>query len=82
MNAIRVTLQPSSDGSIHLPLPPELRGVDRLRVVAWLEPEPPKNSKQGAGDWAIQARGIAKLSLGESHDDARMRSLQRKFQIS
>jgi hypothetical protein len=82
MNAIRVTLHPSPDGSVHLPLPPELRGVDRLRVVAWLEPEPPEKNKQGAGAWAIQARGIAKLSPGESHDEARMSSLQRRFGVS
>ncbi len=79
MNAIRATLEPSLDGSVHLPLPPELLGVERLRIVAWLEPATEKPKKQGAGDWAIQARGIAKLLPGESHDEARMVSLQPKF---
>jgi hypothetical protein len=79
MNAIRATLQPSLDGSVHLPLPPELRGVERLRIVAWLEPATEKTKKQGAGDWAIQARGLATLLPEETHDEARFQSLQAKF---
>jgi len=79
MNAIRTTLQPSMDGSVHLPIPPELRGVERLRIVAWLEPATEKSKKHGAGDWAIQARGIVKLSPGESQDDARSQALKAKF---
>jgi len=82
MNAIHATLQPSPDGSVHLPLPPELIGVDRLHIVAWLEPATAQTKKQGAGNWALQARGIATLLPGESHDDARMESIRKKFEIS
>jgi hypothetical protein len=59
--------------------PPELRGAGKLRVVAWLEPEAEKPAKTGAGAWALQARGIVRLSPGESPDDARMASLRPKF---
>ncbi len=79
MRPVRATLLPSSDGSLHLPLPPELLGAGKLRVVAWLEPEAEKPAKPGAGDWALQARGIVKLLPGESPDDARIESLQPKF---
>jgi hypothetical protein len=37
MNTIIVTLEPHSDGTLHLPLPPELR-QGRVRVTATLEP--------------------------------------------
>jgi hypothetical protein len=79
MSPVHATLLPSSDGSLHLPLPPELRGAGKLRVVAWLEPEAEKPAKTGAGAWALQARGIVRLSPGESPDDARMASLRPKF---
>ncbi len=36
MNTIRMTLEPSDDGSLHLPLPPGLR-QGRIRVEASLE---------------------------------------------
>jgi hypothetical protein len=79
MSPVHATLLPSSDGSLHLPLPPELLGAGKLKVVAWLEPEAEMPAKPGAADWALQARGIVKLSPGESPDDARMASLQPKF---
>jgi hypothetical protein len=79
MSKIHATLLPSPDGSLHLPLPPELLGAGRLRVVAWLEPEAEKPVKPGAGAWALQARGIVKLLPGESPEDVRIESLQPKF---
>lgn len=79
MNSVHTTLLPSSDGSLHLPLPPELLSVGKLRVVAWLEPLSENTNRTSAGNWAIQARGIVKLLPGESHDDARIETLQKKF---
>ncbi len=79
MSAISATFQPSTDGSIHLPIPPELRGSGKLRVVAWLEPATKDTAKSGAGRWARHARGIAQTLPGESRDDARANALQRKF---
>lgn len=37
MNTIRATLEVNEDGTIHLPLPPELRH-GKLKVVAQVEP--------------------------------------------
>ena len=71
MSVIKAVFQPSADGSIHLPIPEELRGEARLRVVAWfeLDTEPPE--KIGAGEWARRARGIAPPRPHETADDAR-----------
>jgi hypothetical protein len=75
MSSISAFFKPSSDGSIHLPIPPELRGSARLRVVAWLEPDTETPEKPGAGEWAKLARGIARPGSGESSDDARLAAL-------
>jgi hypothetical protein len=37
MSTIRATLEPDADGTLHLPLPPELR-QGKVHVVAILEP--------------------------------------------
>jgi len=81
MSSIRATFKPSSDGSIHLPIPPELQGMDRLRVVAWLEPDKEAAKKTGAGEWATKSAGIARPHSGESPDDARYSALVQKFKI-
>ena len=80
MSAISATFQPSTDGSIHLPIPPELQGEEKLRVVAWIESATEGSAKLGAGGWALRARGIAQPLQGESPDEARWHALQRKFE--
>lgn len=79
MNAIRAILKPSTDGKIHLPIPLELRGKDRLRVVAWMEADTDVRRKTGAGEWAKESAGIARPNSGESRDDARHAALTEKF---
>ena len=79
MSVIRAVFQPSADGSIHLPIPEELRGEAKLRVVAWFEADADTPDKTGAGEWARRARGIAPPQAGETADDARLASLQKKF---
>jgi len=79
MSTIQVTLKPSTDGKIHLPIPPELRGSDRLRVVAWFESATDVGHKSGAGEWAKESAGIARPHPGESRDDARHAALTEKF---
>ena len=79
MISISAIFKPSADGSIHLPIPEELRGEAKLRVVAWLEPDVESLEKTGAGEWARQARGIARPLAGETADDARFASLKMKF---
>jgi hypothetical protein len=79
MSSISATLSPSPDGSIHLPIPSELRGKSSLRVVAWIEPVVETLEKTGAGAWAVQACGIAKPLPHESSDEARLASLRKKF---
>ena len=81
MSSITAILQPAADGSLHLPIPSELVGSGRLRVVAWLAPVSSPPAKPGAGQWAIEARGIAKLPPGVTRDDVRMDFLRRKFNI-
>jgi len=80
MSSISAVFKPSTDGSIHLPIPPELRGNARLRVVAWLEPDVETHEKPGAGEWAKLARGIARPPAGESSDDARFAALKERFE--
>jgi hypothetical protein len=79
MTSINATFKPSSDGSIHLPIPPELHGTTQLRVVAWLEAAAATPAKSGAGEWAVRARGIAQPLPNENPDEARMASLRKKF---
>ena len=79
MSSISAIFKPSADGSIHLPIPPELRGNARLRVVAWLEPDIQGTKSPSAGQWAKQARGIARRLPGESPDDARFAALSQKL---
>lgn len=81
MNSITMIVQPAADGSIHLQIPAELKGTGMLRVIAWLVPVSAAPAKLGAGQWALQARGIAKLPPGVSRDDARMAFLCQKFHI-
>ena len=79
MSSISAIFKPSADGSIHLPIPEELRGEARLRVVAWLEPDAESRETTGAGEWARQARGIARPLAGETADDVRFAALKKKF---
>jgi hypothetical protein len=47
MSTITAILEPQPDGTLHLPLPPELR-QGKLKVTATLEPtEAPKPAKAG-----------------------------------
>jgi hypothetical protein len=50
MNTITAILEPDADGTLHLPLPPELRH-GKVKVEAKLEPAPggDETSKQPAG---------------------------------
>jgi len=80
MSSISAVFKPSTDGSIHLPIPQELRGKARLRVVAWLEPDTETPKKPGAGEWAKLARGIALPRDGETPDDARFAAMRQKFE--
>lgn len=52
MNTIRATLEPDADGTLHLPLPPELR-QGKLNVVATVERAEPT-----AGDATASSPGI------------------------
>jgi len=81
MSSISAILQPAADGSLHLPIPPELKGTASLRVVAWLAPASAPTGRSGAGQWALHARGIAKPPPGISRDDARRDFLRQKFNI-
>jgi hypothetical protein len=80
MNSIHMTIPPSSDGSLHLPIPNELIGAGKLRVVAWLEAANQQPAKAGAGKWAKEARGIVSMPHGKSADDVRLESLRYKFE--
>ena len=81
MSSITAILRPAADGSLHLPIPFELKGSSSLRVVAWLAPVGAPHVKPGAGQWALQARGIAKFPPAVIRDDARMEFLRHKFDI-
>jgi hypothetical protein len=76
MSSITAILQPAADGSLHLPIPSDLVGSGKLRVVAWLAPVNGPPVKSDAGQWAIQSRGIAKLPPGVTRDDARNITLE------
>jgi len=76
MSKVSETFKPSSDGSIHLPIPPELEGKGRLRVVAWIEADSEADKKTGAGVWATMSAGIARHHPGESPEDARYAALR------
>jgi len=80
MNAIRMTMSPSSDGSLHLPIPSELQKAKKLHVVAWVEVADQAVVKSGAGAWAKEARGIVSVPTGMSDDDLRADSLRYKFE--
>ena len=84
MSKIQTILRPAVDGSIHLPVPPELRNSSELRVVAWIEPagEHRQNKSQsGPGQWALHARGLAEPFPGETSDDARLAAMRDKFDV-
>ena len=46
MSTITAILEPDADGSLHLPLPPELRH-GKVRVEAKLEAVPPRSDTEG-----------------------------------
>jgi hypothetical protein len=80
MPSISAIFKPSADGSIHLPIPEELRGTARLRVVAWIEPDAEAPKKSSAGEWAKLARGIALPQAGETSDDARFSAMRQRLE--
>ena len=77
MSTITAILEPDVDGSLHLPLPVEMRH-GKIKVVASLTIVPgaveqmPAPRTASAREWAKQARGSVRLAPGESADDARM----------
>ena len=50
MSTITAILQADADGTLHLPLPPELR-KQRIRVKAGLEAQAPDRLRAKAGLW-------------------------------
>ena len=50
MSIITATLEPDADGTLHLPLPPELRS-GKIKVEAKLEPADAKPRRARAGVW-------------------------------
>jgi hypothetical protein len=68
MNAIHATLQPSVDGSVHLPLPPELIGVDtEVSSRSVLAPS--------SSSLSISASQLFSFSASTSHASRRQQSL-------
>ena len=50
MSTITATLEPDADGTLHLPLPPELRH-GKLKITATVEPVEPTKPRARAGLW-------------------------------
>ena len=75
MSTVTAILEADPDGSVHLPVPEELRG-GKIRVVAHLVAVPgdiaAPSTRTKAREWARSARGSVRLAPGESADDARM----------
>lgn len=68
MSTIRAILEASEDGTVHLPVPPELRR-GKLKVTAVIEPE-------GAGGGATPEQGLkgfgclkGKISIAPDFDE-------------
>lgn len=83
MNTITAILEPAADGSLHLPVPEELRHT-KIKVVALLTAvdtsdtgDAPANGSVRA--WAREARGSVRLQPGESADDVRRAYYQEKY---
>ena len=76
MSTITAILETDSDGSLHLPVPAELRR-GKIKVVALLTAvSTDENGTQAqttkVRDWVKRAKGSVRLAPGESVDDARM----------
>jgi hypothetical protein len=83
MSTITAILEPAADGSLHLPVPEELRHR-RIRVVALLTAadnaaEGDSGVKGKAREWVGQARGAVQLLPGESADDLRREYYRGKY---
>jgi hypothetical protein len=67
MSTIKAILQPDPDGTLHLPLPPELR-QGPLQVTALVEPATPDTGK---GEERLKGFGClrGKISLSPDFDE-------------
>ncbi len=86
MSTVTAILEANADGSLHLPLPTELRR-GKIKVVASLtavpgEAEPIVPARTDAArEWAKHARGSVRLARGESAEDARTAYYAEKYGI-
>ena len=85
MSTITAILEPDADGSLHLPLPAEMRR-GKIKVVASLTAVSADAAltpgRAGAvSQWVKQARGSVRLAPGESADDARMAYYAEKYGV-
>ena len=86
MSTITAILEPDIDGSLHLPLPAEMR-CGKIKVVASLtavsaDAEPmPAARTANASEWVKHARGSVRLASGESADEARMAYYAEKYGV-
>ena len=84
MSTVTAILEANPDGSVHLPVPEELRG-GKIKVVAHLAavsdevPAPARGTK--VREWVRRARGSVRLAPGESVDDARMAHYSVKYGV-
>ena len=83
MSTLTAILEPAADGSLHLPVPEELRH-GKIRVVASLTAadipgEAIPTVKGKAREWVRLARGAVRLLPGESGDDLRREYYQGKY---
>jgi len=84
MSTVTAILEANPDGSVHLPVPEELRG-GKIKVVAHLAAVPGDIAAPVPGtkarEWARRARGSVRLASGESADDARMAHYSAKYGV-
>lgn len=85
MSTITAILEADADGSLHLPLPAEMRR-GKIKVVASLtavsaDAEMTLARTGAASQWVKQARGSVCLAPGESADDARMAHYAEKYGV-
>ncbi len=68
MSTITAILEPDSDGSLHLPLPPELRG-GKVHVTATLSPVAPETLLPERGFGALKGKSWMAPDFDEPLDD-------------
>ena len=85
MSTITAILEPDADGSLHLPLPADMRR-GKIKVVASLtavsgDAEPMAARSGAVSEWVKRARGSVRLAPGESADDARLAYYAGKYGV-